>query len=161
MGDVKQAIYGWRGGDSALFDEVMEQPDIASLALEAKSDTLPDNWRSFKKVVEFNNQFFSSFENIIQATEIADSLFKDAPDDFRASFASDLTLNFNECSQSLPPKSIDSEGYVRMEMLPGSKTEEIEDHTMEALDQLTDELTSRRRFKDIAILVRGQGWQCL
>ena len=31
VGDVKQAIYGWRGGDSALFDEVMSQPEIAGL----------------------------------------------------------------------------------------------------------------------------------
>ena len=26
MGDVKQAIYGWRGGDSALFEEVLASP---------------------------------------------------------------------------------------------------------------------------------------
>lgn len=157
VGDVKQAIYGWRGGDSTLFDEVIEQPDIASLALNAASENLPDNWRSFKNVVEFNNTFFQNFENIVATNDLADTLFRDAPDDFRADFANDLTRNFVGCAQSIPSKNAHTDGYVRMEQLPGGKTEDIEEQTMEALDELMDDLTSRRSYRDIAILVRTHG----
>lgn len=154
VGDVKQAIYGWRGGDSALFDEIMTQPDVAELASDAESDTLPNNWRSFRNVVEFNNEFFGNFEDIENASAMADDLFRDAPDDFRASFASDLAANFTDCTQAVPDKNADSEGYVRMELLPGSNKDDIEQHAMEALDALMDELAERRKFRDIAILVR-------
>ncbi len=157
VGDVKQAIYSWRGGDSALFDEVMTQPDLASLALSTESDNLPHNWRSFENVVEFNNTFFSNFENIVEANDLADSLFKDAPDDFRADFAQDLTRNFDGCAQSVPPKHKGTGGYVRMEQLPGGKVDEIEEQALEALDELMDDLVERRSYRDIAVLVRTHG----
>ncbi|MBI9080190.1 MAG: UvrD-helicase domain-containing protein [Pseudodesulfovibrio sp.] len=161
VGDIKQAIYSWRGGDSALFDEVMTLPDVASLALETKRDILPDNWRSHKNIVEFNNTFFNNFENLVHANDLADGLFNDAPDDFRADFAFELIRNFDGCSQSIPTKHADTEGYVRMELLPGDKAAEIEENTLEALDGLMDELTARRRFRDIAVLVRTHGHAAL
>jgi len=157
VGDVKQAIYSWRGGDSALFDEVMTQPDIASLALNTKSDSLPDNWRSFKNVVEFNNTFFNNFENIVHTNDLADSLFKGASDEFRADFANDLTRNFEDCAQTLPDINTHTGGYVRMELLPGGKADEIEEQALEALDELMDDLIERREFRDIAVLVRTHG----
>lgn len=155
VGDVKQAIYGWRGGDSALFDKVITQPDIASLAHNIETENLPDNWRSFKHVVEFNNTFFSHFENIVDATNITDSLFNKAPDDFRQDFASELMKNFDQCSQSIPDKHVETGGYVRMEMLPGGKTEDIEEQTIDSLGELMENLCKRRRYRDIAILVRS------
>jgi len=155
VGDIKQAIYSWRGGDSALFDEVMSQPDIASLALSTERDNLPDNWRSFENVVEFNNTFFSNFENLVHANDLADGLFKDTPEEFRADFANELMHNFDGCSQSVPGKHEGTGGYVRMELLPGGKKKEvIEKQTLEALDELMDKLTSRRGYQDIAVLVR-------
>lgn len=154
VGDVKQAIYGWRGGDSDLFDEILEKPDVAALALSAEAETLPDNWRSFRNVVEFNNDFFRNFELVDQARAVADSQFSSAGDDFKADFAAELMRNFTDCAQSLPPKSLDTGGYVRMEQLPGKKKDEIEAHTLDALDELLDDLLQRRAYKDIAVLVR-------
>ena len=54
VGDVKQSIYRWRGGDWTLLDRGVKSQfpgadDTASLR---------DNWRSLPEIVEFNNKFF-------------------------------------------------------------------------------------------------------
>ena len=53
VGDVKQSIYRWRGGDwSILGSEVEKQlPDTKSVPLE-------NNWRSLPNIVKFNNSFY-------------------------------------------------------------------------------------------------------
>lgn len=51
VGDTKQAIYGWRGGDVALFDEIKEH-----YAGELEVDSMPDSWRSCEAVLDLVNQ---------------------------------------------------------------------------------------------------------
>lgn len=155
VGDVKQAIYGWRGGDSALFDEVMTQPDVAGLAGDLGTENLPDNWRSHRNVVEFNNRFFSNLEDPDQAADLADRVLPDADGPFRAEFAGQLMQSFKDCAQSLPDKHRDTRGYVRMERLEGGSPGEIVEQTLERLDALMDDLTARRAYRDIGILVRS------
>lgn len=154
VGDVKQAIYGWRGGDSDLFDEIMVKPDVAALAQDKEADTLPDNWRSFENVVKFNNDFFGNLEIVYQAQELANTQLADADAVFKADFTSELVSNFEGCKQSVPAKNEATGGYVRMEQLPNGKKDEVEEHTMDAMDELLDELLARRPYKDIAVLVR-------
>ncbi|MGE4192071.1 MAG: UvrD-helicase domain-containing protein [Pseudodesulfovibrio sp.] len=155
VGDVKQAIYGWRGGDSALFDEVMDQPELAGLVERPVTEDLPDNWRSHRNVVEFNNRFFSNLEDPDQADDLAERLFPEAPPQFREQFVSQLRRGFADCGQSLPEKSRKTRGYVRMERLPGGESSDIVEQTLERLAALMDDLTARRNFRDIGILVRS------
>ena len=54
VGDVKQAIYMWRGGDPELFYEVPR-----SLPAELSAEILPVNRRSARRIVLFNNLLFS------------------------------------------------------------------------------------------------------
>ena len=52
VGDRKQAIYGWRGGDVSLFDEVERRYGTNNhLALR----TMPESWRSCPAVLELVN----------------------------------------------------------------------------------------------------------
>ncbi|MDR3306191.1 MAG: UvrD-helicase domain-containing protein [Endomicrobium sp.] len=59
VGDVKQAIYSFRGGSSELFDSIANE--FFSAKIEKKY--LNQNFRTGKVIVEFNNKIFSQ-ENI-------------------------------------------------------------------------------------------------
>ena len=58
VGDVKQSIYRWRGGDWRILGGEIEE----NLA-DCKRVPLKNNWRSLPNVVEFNN---SLFEQVIK-----------------------------------------------------------------------------------------------
>jgi len=51
VGDRKQAIYGWRGGDVGLFDRIEEQ-----YRGELEVCTMPESWRSCPAVLELVNR---------------------------------------------------------------------------------------------------------
>ncbi|GHU68102.1 DNA helicase [Bacteroidia bacterium] len=53
VGDVKQAIYRWRNGDWRILNRIEQE-------LPAKIEHLDTNFRSHKRIVEFNNAFFLS-----------------------------------------------------------------------------------------------------
>lgn len=73
FGDPKQAIYRFRGGDMDLFVELpkISNPDANPLIEQMESTIehqfnpihLDTNFRSYQRVVEFNNQFFSHLIN--------------------------------------------------------------------------------------------------
>jgi len=52
VGDVKQSIYRWRNGNWRILN------DIETEFPQANPKTLDTNWRSAKKIVDFNNDFF-------------------------------------------------------------------------------------------------------
>jgi len=54
VGDVKQAIYSWRGGDPRLFSEIMNLGTIRD------GESLNVSWRSSKPVIDAVNALFSS-----------------------------------------------------------------------------------------------------
>ena len=54
VGDVKQSIYRWRGGDWTLLDRGVKSQFPGA----DDSASLRDNWRSLPEIVEFNNRFF-------------------------------------------------------------------------------------------------------
>jgi|GEM_PF-5807679 len=52
VGDHKQAIYSFRGGDLSVFDKTREEVE--------ENFQLQDNYRSESEIIEFNNEVFSS-----------------------------------------------------------------------------------------------------
>ncbi|WP_320047759.1 UvrD-helicase domain-containing protein [uncultured Ilyobacter sp.] len=56
VGDEKQSIYGWRGGEKELFEKL---PEI----MEGTSETLEKSYRSEKTIISFVNKFFSSIRD--------------------------------------------------------------------------------------------------
>ena len=61
VGDKKQAIYAWRGGDVGLFDEVIEE---YSGGLNV--DTMAESWRSCPEVLELVNQVCGDQQTMAQ-----------------------------------------------------------------------------------------------
>ena len=57
VGDVKQSIYRWRGGDPEQF---LRLNDFSKgpFSVSPEVHLLETNWRSFSRVVDFNNDFF-------------------------------------------------------------------------------------------------------
>lgn len=80
VGDVKQAIYGWRGGDATLFDEVRSDAELCAVAPEPRVDILPTNWRSCRAIVETNNTLFRQLSETATAKAVLSAMLpKDTP----------------------------------------------------------------------------------
>ena len=58
VGDVKQSIYRFRNSDWKLLDEQVQADFSPEVVHE---ETLKDNWRSCRNIVEFNNAFSRRF----------------------------------------------------------------------------------------------------
>lgn len=59
VGDEKQSIYGWRGGEKKLFE------DLATI-LGAKVENLDTCYRSLESIISFNNKFFQQYPKLFQ-----------------------------------------------------------------------------------------------
>ncbi|MDD4951921.1 MAG: UvrD-helicase domain-containing protein, partial [Desulfovibrionaceae bacterium] len=155
VGDVKQAIYAWRGGDAELFDQVLAQPGLAELAEDPQTEPLPHNWRSRREIVEFNNRFFSKFADQERISELAAEVLAKAPQEAVDDLARSLARQYRDVVQTIPPDRPGlTGGYVRMERLPGGPKDEVARQTLSAMDKVLDRLAARDRLKDTVILVR-------
>lgn len=63
VGDDKQSIYGWRGGDKKLFVNLAEM-------INGKEEYLDTSYRSCKNIVEFTNEFFRAYSAAAKTNEI-------------------------------------------------------------------------------------------
>ena len=58
VGDVKQAIYRWRGGRAEQFLNLLNLR-TNPFSVPPKVNHLETNWRSHREIVDFNNRFFT------------------------------------------------------------------------------------------------------
>lgn len=63
VGDDKQSIYGWRGGDKKLFVNLADM-------IDGKEEYLDTSYRSCKNIVEFTNEFFRVYSAAAKTNEI-------------------------------------------------------------------------------------------
>jgi len=151
VGDRKQAIYGFRGGDVNLFDEVKGKFESF-----VRSEPLVNNFRSQKAIVEFNNAVFSkqNLNRFIQSKESWEAEKKTVhPVKF---FGEDYRklANIFEASQQTFRKDYDK-GYVYMEAVDAETNDENTELIKERVKERLKDLTKRFELKDIAILTRN------
>lgn len=162
VGDVKQAIYGWRGGDSALFDAVLRDGELLAIAGDGISGTLPRNWRSRPEIVHFNNDVFALLGDEAHATAVLRAMLPEGtPPDVFSEAVDELARAFTGAAQETPPRGDDEtqeEGFVRLTHVAAFDSEELDAEVKTTLRSLfMGDLALRRRWRDVAVLVRTNG----
>ncbi len=113
VGDVKQSIYRWRSGDWGLLHNIGSDPDLKGKALHFKQ--LDRNWRSERRIIEFNNDFF------LRASELERQRLVDegVPEDD----ARQIVEIYKTVAQKPSPAKEDQapRGYVEVCLLPKKK----------------------------------------
>lgn len=69
VGDTKQAIYSWRGGDPDLFQEIFEEYNQNGSAIQ-DADPLKKSYRSCQEILDFVNKVFSDLASVKDTLEI-------------------------------------------------------------------------------------------
>jgi len=138
VGDIKQSIYRWRGGDLNILQNQVSS-DVGTEQVNTFS--LATNYRSAGNIVSFNNALFGSASAIISketGTDFSQRAYNDAHQH-----------NFKWNGQ----------GYVSIQFLDAEETEEglvkFEQRSLELLPRVLEQLQdSGISIRDVAFLVR-------
>ena len=156
VGDVKQAIYGWRGGDWRLFDEVLRQEFPSVEAGSRAERVLGTNYRSLPAIVDFNNKLYGTLVDDGFARTLARRMMPEkTPDDKCDELAATLGANFQDVRQEVRPAlpAAAGTGWVKVSHFAGS-AEELYRDIEAALRPQVKEAWGRRK-QGIAVLVRS------
>lgn len=142
VGDAKQSIYGWRGGDPSLLLDQVEK-DVPQTIVDPSKST---NYRSAKNIVNFNNQLFSKLPELMVA-EMGDGI---SPEEGKM-----ILKTYEGVEQKVVERNKDVEGLVHLEFLEADKNEwklRSMERSIETIEKL---LKEGHRLNDMAILVRS------
>ncbi len=82
VGDVKQSIYRWRGGDWHMLANIEQTVEPTP-----RIETLDTNYRSFRQIIEFNNEFFLAAIPKMDKISAAEVALANEPFSFAAAYA--------------------------------------------------------------------------
>ena len=163
VGDVKQSIYRWRGGDWQLLLEKIQQ-DVADYQTEVRD--LDRNYRSRRHIVDFNNALFAQLSELLYQT-MEDRLGEVADEPLRQGLlqrAEVIRAAYAHVGQDLPATYRgDWHGHVRIQLLEqeqlAGEDDDIhwKDHVKEQLPAMVERLQDQGyALQDIAFLVRNK-----
>jgi ATP-dependent helicase/nuclease subunit A len=140
VGDIKQSIYRWRGGDLTILQEKVRQ-DIGEAMVS--QHTLDTNYRSDGNLVQFNNSLFQTASQLI-AEQTGTSFPQKAYED--------------SGQKEFHPSD---KGFVKIEFLEASEEADgktsFDESALQRLPPLLENLQEQGvRLKDVAFLVRDK-----
>ena len=156
VGDVKQSIYRWRNGDWNLLATQVEK-DLSHFGSSVVS--LDTNWRSAKKVIDFNNILFMEsarlLNNDFESTFTGSGhSFKELPE-----MEGIIEKAYSDHYQKFSGKA-STEGYVRLQFIENEESRKKGDYRELAIAEMIMQIEAVQvngvRPGDIAILVRGK-----
>lgn len=131
VGDPKQSIYRFRGGESKLMLDIINKKEFSPK--EADLLVLKDNWRSARNIVQFNNELYQYHSLGLE-------------EEHKNIFGAD--------AEQTPKSQI--EGRVKVNLIENLTNEEFYDDTSESMRKDIQEcLDNGFKFSDITILCRG------
>jgi len=144
VGDKKQAIYRFRGGEAKLFDTVKEE----FTHFNVKNAYLMKNWRSQRAIVEFNNRVFSrdNLKTVLDLSGIGKELGE------KKESIDEILDIFKDTKQKQREDS--TGGYVYVERIEEKSKQERDEIMQPKILKLLRELKGRFHYEDIAILTR-------
>ena len=153
-GDVKQAIYGWRGGDSRLFGEVAEVHFPSVPPEGRRGETLTVNYRSLAQIVDFNNGLYRLLTDGKFVEAIAAMILgREADAESREHLSQLICRNFADVEQGMAPHLRDGKkGKVEIcsFLAPGERLrQEVRGRLIGQVKEVWE-----RRKEGIAVLVR-------
>jgi ATP-dependent exoDNAse (exonuclease V) beta subunit len=140
VGDKKQAIFSFRGGDTVLFDAIRRQ--YSDPGYHCVTRTLSESRRSRQSIVLFNNAVF----DMANLTRVIQPLSPSAED------LAELERIYGHAAQT--PLKLDPPGCVRVVLLEGKTQEEAREQAVLRVTALVQELRGRFEWGDIGVLVR-------
>lgn len=128
VGDAKQAIYRWRGGQAEQFLELATLHSNP-FSVQGETTTLPKNYRSRDEIITFNNSFFQNISEFLEQP-VYRTFFKDG--------------NHQETNHK-------PGGFVHLSFLEDVTDELYGQKTKECV---LESISTGFQYKDICILVR-------
>lgn len=137
VGDAKQSIYRWRGGRVEQFVD-LPKVEIKTNFVESNlffeshfaEEILPQNYRSAKNIVDFNNRLYGFLSPALSSKEV---------------------VYHNQAQNAIR----DNEGYVQIDFVEESKAEERWTQTSELILQYVNQsMADGYHAGDIAVLTR-------
>ncbi|MDD3064353.1 MAG: UvrD-helicase domain-containing protein [Massilibacteroides sp.] len=152
VGDVKQSIYRFRNSDWTLLDTQIHR-DFSSSQLQ--EEILKENWRSLRRIVEFNNAFFEIAPDLLQQFYNEQINVSSLNEDEKAEFISRIHQAYDKSSQSIPEKLAQEAGHVQITFLCDNDETTWQEESLNRLPAIIEQLQDNGyQLKEIAILVR-------
>ena len=149
VGDIKQSIYRWRGGDWRL----LNSDAIADLGKEnTVVEHLQKNYRSLPKIVEFNNSLIANavdIDNNYLNRTLEDAYNSNKITQSTRSSLYDMMARAYSDHKQTPAKSGDNQGYAEVVAYDTTLTDSP------FIGAIEDAIERGYRYRDILILVRG------
>jgi ATP-dependent exoDNAse (exonuclease V) beta subunit len=159
VGDVKQAIYRWRGSQWQLLSH-----RVAKQFRDVQETTLATNWRSKPNIVRFNNTFFTQASRRLlgQLREEVAAIGQPGVQKKLAAQLREMEGLYKDCCQAIPTQQQEGgyEGFVRIRFVDDEEgaTEKVpwKEQVKGKLPSLLADLQAGGvEAHDIAFLVRN------
>ena len=155
VGDAKQSIYRWRGGDPMILQSTVQSQVDANYTSETN---LATNYRSAERIIDFNNKVFEQFAEAIKPMLGVGGVSEEL-NIWLTGKIQQVGSVYEDVRQLVPAnqQSTDYKGFVQFSFIENNKEEEIS-RKEEILSQIPGWLEKLQdqgvKIEEVAILVR-------